>query len=116
MTLRSCFFAEAAAGSATNALSATRIAATMRRGQESDMRASVAERLLRRDWLERVGAVGRLHRVADQDVLRRAQLGVGVEQRARSHARPLEQLGVLGQPRDLELGEPGLSRAEHLPF
>src|SRR3954447_6034947 len=82
MTLRSCFFADAAAGSATKALSATRSAASVRRGQVCGMRASVSERVLRGDWLERVGSVGGADRVLEQRVFGRAQLGVLVEQRA----------------------------------
>src|SRR3954462_10763262 len=114
MTLRSCFLAEAAAGATTSVLSATMSAATVRRGQVDGMRASVAEAVLRRDWLERLGAVGGADRLLEQCVLGRAQLGIGVEQRGRAHAGALEQLGVLREPRDPELGEPGLARAEHL--
>ena len=39
--------------------------------------------------------------------------GVGVEDRLAAHPRALEQLGVVGQPRDLELREAGLAGAEH---
>src|SRR3712207_7180631 len=47
-------------------------------------------------------------------LFRSLQLGVRVEQGARAHAGALEQLGVLGQARDPELGEARLARAEHL--
>src|SRR4051794_21277525 len=114
MTLRSCGLADAAAGSATQAHATARSAASARRGQLWDMRASVAEARSGGYRLERVRAVGGVHRVLEQRVLGRAQLGVRVEQRARAHAGALEQLGVLGQPRDLELGEAGLARAQHL--
>jgi hypothetical protein len=89
-------------------------AATVRRGQVDFMRASLAERLLRGYWLQRVGTVGGLDRLLDQRVLGRAQLRVLVEQRARAHAGTLEQLRVLGQAGDLELGEAGLAGAEML--
>src|SRR4051795_9631337 len=109
MTLRSCFLAEAAAGSAATAPAATRIAATVRRGQVSDMRASLAEPLLCGDRLPRDGAVRGAHRVLEQRVLGEAQLGVLVEQGARAHAGALQQLAVLRQPCDLELRQPGLA-------
>src|SRR5690349_15580040 len=110
MTVRSCFLAEAAAGSAAHALTATMSAATVRRGQVSDMRASLAGAPgSGRDRLERLGAERGMHRISEQCVLGRAELGILVEHGPGAHARTLEQLGVLRQTCDLELREPGLA-------
>src|SRR4051794_25814734 len=113
MTLRSWGLAEAVVGS-TAATHPAASSAAARRRVEWDMRARVSEPWLRGYWLERLRAVGGVDRVVEQDVLRPAQRGVGVEQGAGAHARTLEQLGVLGQPGDAELGEPRLARTQHL--
>src|SRR3712207_7500249 len=49
---------------------------------------------------------------AQQRVLRVREIGIRAEQLDRPAARLLQQLQVLRQPRDAELGQPMLARAE----
>ena len=79
------------------------------------MRASVAE-VVRPGSARARRRRRRADRVLEQGVLGRAQLRVGVEDRVRAAAGALEQLDVLGQPRELNCCEPGLADAEHLPL
>ena len=60
-------------------------------------------------------AEARDHGVAQQGVLGLLELRVGAQQLVGAVARPGQQLGVLGELRHAQLGQPVLARAEHVP-